>query len=330
VNALQRIGVGLGVAALGVASFAGGMFASDRLGGETASIVSQPVAVVSTVDSSVSGFAVEVPTTLWVPDKVKGERVFRPKSKAIATSMTPYGAGNFGVGITISVTFDDVVEPAMRKALERNAFVTASKPIGAAGWSWPTDRTMVFRPVNFWPAHTDVSFTTKWIEAGLTDYDPGRKFHVGRSLTLRISYDTNVGRLFLAGKKVREVPVSLGRPGLETWSGYTTVMEKYQVKRMINPQYNYDIQVPYAMRLSWDGIFLHAAPWNEHNLGVAATSHGCINVSYDEGKWWFENSLIGDVVTVTGPSINTPIAFAAGAAWNIPWGTWVEGAAAAP
>jgi hypothetical protein len=244
--------------------------------------------------------------------------------------MTPYGSGNFGVGITLSVTFDEAVAPAMRKALERNAFVTASKPIGPAGWSWPTDRTMVFRPVNFWPAHTDVSFTTRWIEAGLTDYDPGRKFHIGRSLILRISYDTNVGTLFLAGKKFREVPVSLGRPGLETWSGYMTVMEKYQVKRMINPQYNYDIQVPYAMRLSWDGIFLHAAPWNEQNLGIVSTSHGCINVSYDEGKWWYENSLIGDVVTVTGPSINTPIAFAAGAAWNNPWGTWVEGAAAAP
>jgi len=330
VNPFTVIGVGLGVAALGVASFATGIVANERLVGDAAPVAAQPVAVVSTVDSSGSGFSVEVPTSLWVPDKVKGERAFRPKSKAIATSMTPFGTGNFGVGITISVTFDDAVEPAMRKALERNAFVTASKPIGTAGWSWPTDHTMVFRPQNLWPAHTDVSFTTKWIEAGLTDYDPGRKFHIGRSLILRISYDSNMGRLFLAGKKIREVPVSLGRPGLETWSGYMTVMEKYEVKRMINPQYHYDVEVPYAMRLSWDGIFIHAAPWNENNLGVVATSHGCINVSYEEGKWWFEHSLIGDVVTVTGPSVNTPIAFAAGAVWNIPWGTWVDGAAAAP
>ena len=63
-NPLTAIGLGLGVAALGVASFATGIVANDRLAPATASIVSQPVAVVSTVDSSGSGFVVEVPTTL--------------------------------------------------------------------------------------------------------------------------------------------------------------------------------------------------------------------------------------------------------------------------
>ena len=273
---------------------------------------------------------VQVPDTLWPPDTIQAQHVYNPKSKAMVTSVTPMGAGPFGVGITISIYFYDAVEPAMRKALERNAFVTTSKPIGTAGWSWPTDHTMVFRPQSLWPDHTDVSFTTNWVQQGLTEYDPGRDFHIGRSLILRVSYDTQMGILYRDGKKIRDVPVSMGRPGLETWSGYMTVMEKYEVKRMINPAAHYDVEVPYAMRLTWDGIFLHAAPWNEANLGVAPTSHGCINVSYDEGKWWFENSLIGDVVTVTGPSVNTPITFAAGAVWNIPWSTWVKGAAAAP
>ncbi|CAB4906988.1 unannotated protein [freshwater metagenome] len=329
-NPFTAIGVGLGVAALGVASFATGIVVNERLTVEPTPVVAQPVAVVSTITPPDPRPVVQVPDRLWPPHTIQAAHVYHPGSKAMVSSVTPFGTGSFGVGITISVTFYYAVEPAMRKALERNAFVKTSQPIGTAGWSWPTDHTMVFRPQNLWPDHTDVEFSTNWMQQGLTEYDPGRNFHIGRSLILRVSYDTQMGILYRDGKKIREVPVSMGRPGLETWSGYMTVMEKYELKRMINPQYHYDVEVPYAMRLSWDGIFIHAAPWNEANLGVVATSHGCINVSYEEGKWWFENSLIGDVVTVTGPSINTPIAFAAGAVWNIPWGTWVKGAAAAP
>ena len=329
-NPFTAIGVGLGVAGLGVASFATGIVVNERLTVEPTPVVAQPVAVVSTITPPDPRPVVQVPDRLWPPHTIQAAHVYHPGSKAMVSSVTPVGTGSFGVGITISVTFYYAVEPAMRKALERNAFVKTSQPIGTAGWSWPTDHTMVFRPQNLWPDHTDVEFSTNWMQQGLTEYDPGRNFHIGRSLILRVSYDTQMGILYRDGKKIREVPVSMGRPGLETWSGYMTVMEKYELKRMINPQYHYDVEVPYAMRLSWDGIFIHAAPWNEANLGVVATSHGCINVSYEEGKWWFENSLIGDVVTVTGPSINTPIAFAAGAVWNIPWGTWVKGAAAAP
>lgn len=330
-NPLQAVGIGIGVAALGVASFGMGIVVDGKM--TPTAVAAEPVAVVSTVTSDPgepSAPAVQVPDTLWTPDTVKGFRDFVPNEKAVVTRVTPWGDGPFGVGITISVTFQDPVSPGLRKQLERYASVTTSNPIGPAGWDWVTDTTMVYRPFALWPAHTKVEFRTKWIAKGLTDYNPGRTFQIGRQLELTVSYDTQMGTLVQDGKKLRDVPVSMGRPGLETWSGVMTVMEKYEMKRMINPQYHYDVEVPYAMRLTWDGIFLHAAPWNEYNLGVQPTSHGCINVSYDEGKWWFENSIIGDPVVVHGPSVDVPLTFGDGGAWNIPWYEWQRGAAYHP
>ena len=83
------------------------------------------------------------------------------------------------------------------------------------------------------------------------------------------------------GVTLRKVPVSLGKPTWETASGVKTILERYEMKRMVNPgpREPYDVDVPYALRLTPSGEYLHAAPWNLYNLGVASTSHGCTNMS---------------------------------------------------
>ena len=47
------------------------------------------------------------------------------------------------------------------------------------------------------------------------------------------------------------------------------------------------------MRLTWDGQFIHAAPWSVRQQGHVDVSHGCTNISTANAQWIYENSLVG-------------------------------------
>lgn len=249
------------------------------------------------------------------------------------TSVYPAGGQiKYGVGIVLRLTFGAPVPENMRELLERTAVIEADNPIGLAAWSWPDDYTMVYRPREFWPARTLIKFRTTWVEDGLANMSPDRRIRTGREQILTIRQETQMGKLHRDGELIREVPVSLGKPTWETASGIKTIMERYEVKRMVNPgpREPYDVQVPYALRITPSGEYLHAAPWNEYNLGVAPTSHGCTNMSYEDGKWFYENALEGDPVITKGTSYDVDWWEGPGAVWNIGWRGWKKSAAALP
>lgn len=238
----------------------------------------------------------------------------------------------FGVGIVIRIMFTAPVPVEMRSVLERTAVVTTSKPIGLGTWSWPDDYTMIYRPESFWPAHTTVTLTSSWVDDGLATFDPSRTITIGREQILSIRQNTQIGTLYRNGKLIREVPVSLGKPTWETASGIKTIMERYEVKRMVNPgpREPYDVMVPYSLRITPNGEFLHAAPWNTYNLGRAPTSHGCTNMSMEDGRWFFENAYEGDPVITFGTGREVAWDQGPGASWNIDWADWQAGATALP
>ena len=58
--------------------------------------------------------------------------------------------------------------------------------------------------------------------------------------------------------------------------------------------------VEYAMRVTYTGEFIHAAPWSVGSQGSANVSHGCIGMSTEDAAWLYERSSVGDVVITTG------------------------------
>ena len=152
--------------------------------------------------------------------------------------------------------------------------------------------------------------------------------------------------IFVDDKKVRTVPVSLGRNksitvagtdiSFVTPSGTYVAQEKYPVKKMNSASYGlpvesdlgYDKEIPLAVRFSNEGIFVHSAPWSVEDQGVRNVSHGCINVNPKAAKWFFDNFGYGDILTVKGTS--TKLAPTDGYGdWNIPWSKWKAGSALA-
>ena len=259
----------------------------------------------------------------------------KPKAR-LTTSISPLNGQTVGVGMPIVVRLSDRVKD--RAAVERALTVTTSKDIEGS-WTWLSDEELHFRPREYWPAGTKVT-----VKVQLQDVDAGRgvwgneertiKFRVGSSMVSVV--DVNKLRLtvYRNGKVARVIPVSTGKAGFLTRNGIKVISEKHTLKIMdastigisrSDPEY-YRLEVPYAMRVTNSGEFVHAAPWSVASQGRARVSHGCVGMSTGNAIWLFNQTHIGDIVQVVG----SPRRLEPGNGWtdwNVKWSTWLEGSA---
>ena len=89
----------------------------------------------------------------------------------------------------------------------------------------------------------------------------------------------------------------------------------------------YDLDdVEYAMRITYSGEFLHAAPWSVGSQGYANVSHGCTGMSTANAEWLYNNSLVGDPVEFTGTDRYMTLDNGYGD-WNLPFKEYKQGSA---
>jgi lipoprotein-anchoring transpeptidase ErfK/SrfK len=89
----------------------------------------------------------------------------------------------------------------------------------------------------------------------------------------------------------------------------------------------YKEKVDLDERISNDGEFVHAAPWSVGQQGDSNVSHGCVNLSPANAKWFFDHLGVGDVVEITnsgGPPL--PVYDTYGD-WELDWAHWQAGSA---
>uniref|UniRef100_UPI000592996E L,D-transpeptidase n=1 Tax=Nocardiopsis lucentensis TaxID=53441 RepID=UPI000592996E len=220
-----------------------------------------------------------------------------------------------GVGMPVVVTFDQPVE--YKRQVENSMEVTSEEATEGA-WNWLDDETAVFRPREYWEPYQRVSVDLRLagVEAAEGVYgtrDRRIEFEVGRELVATMHVPDHRMRVAVDGEAVRTIPVSNGK-GLRrfntTTSGIHVTMEKYATLVMDSatvgipkgsPGY-YRLDVDWAVRTSNSGEFTHAAPWNLGNLGRANASNGCTNMSVADARWFYERSLMGDLLVTTGTS----------------------------
>ena len=89
-----------------------------------------------------------------------------------------------------------------------------------------------------------------------------------------------------------------------------------------DPEY-YRLMVEYAMRVTYSGEFVHAAPWSVGSQGRANVSHGCIGMSTSNGQWLYDQTLVGDVVEVSGTGSVQNLGNGI-TVWNETWPSWLE------
>jgi lipoprotein-anchoring transpeptidase ErfK/SrfK len=244
-------------------------------------------------------------------------------------SVAPLDGETVGIGMPVVVTFDIPVTD--RASFERNMHVTTS-PEQPGTWHWVSDTEAHYRPKTYWKAGTDVSvdLDINGVDAGAGIYgqeDRQLDFSVGDANVYKVNAQTHQMKVFSNGSLLRTIPITTGKEGFTTRSGVKVIIEKFDVKRMNSETVGipagsseaYDIDdVQWAMRLTYSGEFIHAAPWSVGSQGYANVSHGCTGMSTDNAYWLYSMTLRGDVVEYTGT--DRPMEPDNGYGdWNIPW-----------
>ncbi|GAA4482415.1 hypothetical protein GCM10023094_32280 [Rhodococcus olei] len=214
-----------------------------------------------------------------------------------APSLNPSEGEVVGVAQPIIIGFTEPI--ADRAVAERAIKITTTPKVDGGHFYWISDRQVRWRPEQFWPANTDVV-----VEAG----GSRSAFHVGDAVVTTADDATKQITVTRNGEVVKTMPTSMGKPGHETPNGTYIVGEKHRDMYMDSSTYGVPVDAPegyrtyveYATRISNSGIFVHAAPWSVWAQGNTDTSHGCLNVSTEDGRWFFENARKGDPVIVVG------------------------------
>ncbi|MFF5472942.1 Ig-like domain-containing protein [Streptomyces achromogenes] len=257
---------------------------------------------------------------------------------------TPDNGATVGVGMPVSFTFDKSITD--KKAVQSHITVNTSSGQQVAG-HWFGDRRLDFRPQEYWKAGSKVTMNIDLdgVQGAQGVYGVQKKtvsFTVGRSQVSTVDVNTQTMTVVRDGQTLKSVPISAGSPEHTTYNGQMVISEKFTQTRMNGSTVGfggeYDIpDVPHAMRLTTSGTFIHGNYWyNKGNppFGRTGTSHGCVGLADVQGaqgdtsaKWFYDNTLIGDVVIVKN-SPDTTVAPDNGLnGWNMSWSAWTAGSA---
>ncbi len=208
-------------------------------------------------------------------------------------AISPVGV-TVGVAHPVTVTFAGNIED--RAAAERS-FGIASPAAPEGEFTWLNDRVLQWNPSGFWPAHSDIMVSAGGAKAS---------FQTGSATVGVADIDAHTFTVSIDGQVVREMPASMGKSGFATPVGSFTALEKQSVVIMdsrtigipLSDPEGYKLTVNDAVRVTWGGVYVHGAPWSVGSQGYANVSHGCINLSPANAKWFRENFGSGDPIVI--------------------------------
>ncbi len=307
---------------------------------------------ITTVDggTSASTAASQAPTSAIAPASGSGSAM--PTAGSAATSAaTPTTAAaqpvhvrlyendghTYGVGMPIIVYLSKKITNA--KLFAKATAVTVNGRAVAGAWyfqksaiypNYPLEAH--YRTAGYWPAHAAIA-----VDLPIQGLSAGTGLVFDDSLTLKMNtgaanmtqVDGTAERLTLTtdGEVKFNFPVSLGKASTPTFTGIKVLMEKDRVERMVGttPGDLYDLQVPWSVRLTNSGEFIHSASWNGGNIGQRSTSNGCTNLNVDAAQQYFDFAQIGDVATYTNTGGAVMPVWDGYGDWNLSWAEWQNG-----
>jgi lipoprotein-anchoring transpeptidase ErfK/SrfK len=241
-----------------------------------------------------------------------------------------------GVAMPIVIQFGLNVPEDQRDDVERRLFVRSDPPQEGI-WHWFTGEEIHYRPREYWKAGTklDIRIGTGGLPWGVPTWygrhDLTVRASVGPQLIMEVDNRTKKMTVKRDGRVLRTMLVSLGKPSTPSSSGALVVMSrdsKYRFDTRREIPNGYVVDVRYAMRLTWQGEFVHAAPWSDGARGRRNISHGCVNLGTADARWLYDNIRVGDPVTIRGTEVH--IGWGNGwTDWDRSWEEYVKGSALA-
>ncbi len=320
---LALAAVALGAALTLSACSSGGGGAGAGAGGTTSTT---PTAAGSSGSASTGSSSSAAPKTSSKP---------APPPKPVHVSLFQGDGQVFGVGMPIIAQFSRKVTSA--RAFDKAVTVKVNGQPANGAWFWVDSNDGYameahYRMEHYWPAHStiEMNMPLKGLNAG-----PGLAFDDSLTLLMKIGaarisqVNGSSERMTVTsdGKIMKVFPVSLGKAKTPTYLGTKVVMEKKNPQLMIGGADDpYRIKVPWSVRVTNSGEFIHAASWNTGNIGSRSTSHGCTNLTVGDATWFYNFAAKGDVVTYTNTGTsNVMPSWDGWGDWNVSWSEWEQG-----
>ncbi|MEU3097091.1 Ig-like domain-containing protein [Streptomyces sp. NPDC006967] len=263
-------------------------------------------------------------------------------------NFTPDNGTTVGVGMPVSINFDKAITD---KAAVQKGITVSTTSGQEVVCHWFNANRMDCRPDDYWKENSTVTLklALDGVEGAEGVFGVQQKtvtFKIGRNQVSYVDAETKQMKVTQNGKTVRTIPISAGAPENKTYEGRMVISEKFKETRMNGATVGftdddgkgeYDIKdVPHAMRLSTSGTFIHGNYWGAKSIfGSVNTSHGCVGLADAKGagdpntpgSWFYDNSIVGDVVVVqnTGDKTIAPDNGLNG--WNMSWEQWKAGSA---
>jgi lipoprotein-anchoring transpeptidase ErfK/SrfK len=247
----------------------------------------------------------------------------------------------YGNAMPVIMQFGRNIPVADRAAVQKRLSVTSS-PAQVGAWNWINGHEVHFRPKALWQPGT-----TLHIAANTGGLAIGDGYYMRNGLTVDASITkhpmslvdddaTHTLTVRVDGKIVKKIPISMGKASTPSSSGKLVIMTRHPSQIFdsslgtggtpVDSPGGYKEKVLWVMQMTWDGQFIHAAPWSVSSQGKRDVSHGCTNVSTANAKWLYENSLVGTPVNVE--HTKRPVAANDGwTDWNVSWSTFIKGSA---
>ncbi|NJC21756.1 lipoprotein-anchoring transpeptidase ErfK/SrfK [Arthrobacter pigmenti] len=248
--------------------------------------------------------------------------------------MYPADGSTVGTGQTIEITFS---EPVTNKADVENAITITSTSGQEGAFYWLNDNKVRYRPQEFWEPHSTITvdmqlFGVDFGNGMIGNFDNTFSFQTHNTRLAVVDNATKQMQVFIDGKLERTFPVTLGTEEWPSFFGYYTVMEQYEQTKFTaesiglqpgDPAYYEPTLVNYASRISNGGAFVHEAlPAAQSVLGVTNVSHGCVGMSPEGAKYFYEVFGPGDMVQILNTSKGPVQVWDGFGDWNVPWPEW--------
>lgn len=240
-----------------------------------------------------------------------------------------------GVGQPVAIRFDENI--TNRLAAQRAITVKTDPPVEGAFY-WLSNREVRWRPAEYWEPGTkvDVEVNTYGVDLGdgLFGQDNVKtSFTIGDQVVATADDTTKTLTVRRNGEVVKTMPISMGKNSTPTDNGTYIIGDRLSHLVMdsstygvpVNSPDGYRTEVDWATQMSYSGIYVHSAPWSVGSQGQSNVSHGCLNVSPSNAKWFYDNTKRGDIVEVVN-TVGSVLPGTDGLGdWNIPWEQWKAG-----
>lgn len=239
--------------------------------------------------------------------------------RPVITSVLPAEGAVVGVAHPVVVTFTAPVTD--RRGAERALNIKSVPPM-TGKYEWLESTVVQWVPDQFWPAHSTVSLSMR---GGLATTN----FRTGPAVIGVANISDHTFTVTVDGVEATKLPsphhrprwgepgvfpASMGRDKYPTPVGTYTVLAKERDVMMdsssvgipVDSPDGYLLDVEYAVRFTQRGLFVHSAPWAVNSMGYENVSHGCIGLSTEDAKWYFDTANIGDPIIVRENSVEVP------------------------